>query len=88
MLSAGRLHWRVPMQHCVAGFSVLFVACALWLEEAPPPPPGLPGGAEGKARLGELQRLEASTAEKKLTRSTLPAPSPPFSPRHPAPALA
>lgn len=68
LLSAGRLHWRVPMQHCVAGFSVLFVACALWLEEAPPPPPGLPGGAEGKARLGELQRLEASTAEKKLTR--------------------
>ena len=68
LLSTGRLHWRVPMEHCVAGFAVLFVGCALWLEEAPPPPPGLPGGTEGKARLEELQRLEASGEEKKQSR--------------------
>lgn len=62
------------MQHCVAGFSVLFIACALWLEEAPPPPTGLPGGAEGKARLEELQQLEASTAEKKRMRRRVRTP--------------
>ena len=54
LLSTNRLHWRVPMEHCVVGYAVLFVGCALWLEEAPPPPPGLPGGTEGKARLEEL----------------------------------
>ena len=68
LLSTKRLHWRVPMEHCVAGYAVLFVGCALWLEEAPAPQPGLPGGTEGKARLEELQRLEASGAEKKQSR--------------------
>ena len=53
---------------------MLFIACALWLEEAPPPPTGLPGGAEGKARLEELQQLEASTAEKKRMRRRVRTP--------------
>ena len=39
LLFSGRLNWRVPIRHSVAGFAALFCACFVWLRELPPTPP-------------------------------------------------
>ena len=39
LLFAGRLHWRIPLTQCVAGFALLLGACFFWLWELPPSPP-------------------------------------------------
>ena len=40
LLQIGKLHWRVPFEHCTAGFALLLAASALCLHESPPARPG------------------------------------------------